>query len=516
MPGPLIGNVASQRVFNVKDYGAIANGSTDDSSAFNLAFAAAYDAGGGTVYVPNGRYAIKGTYGSANSILKIKCSIAALYPFEPIEIRLIGESKGTLNSTFNGYGGGCLLDATGASVGSGTLPAILADTAFIEPAFNTTGCNFCDVQVFIDKISILAPANSSFGGIRLANCTSAEIGDEVGLHCAWSVSGIKPFTNWGTTGPVQPTADSASIGIYLPRPINYRRSIVGAAAISGWSTGIAASEHAHFRKTLITYCDQGVYLFGYATSSTIGHLLSGFLTIENCIRPLSAGSGDVTVDLIINLETGTTAASTSAWWVRINDLVTANSSKIKGIIRFLNSEAGTGTYLSLLQSSSNPGLTIINLADGSVRMSQIVFTGTGAVVVITPTNSADTYFAIQNNSGANRVTFGWVAGSDIGFLGNLAAPFVTWTQVTNPVIAWSSTATMTFAGAINVAGGAIMGAAMRLKSYIVSSLPSATAGDNAFVTDANTSLILGLGLTVTGGGANKVPVYYDGTNWIIG
>lgn len=63
-----------------------------------------------------------------------------------------------------------------------------------------------------------------------------------------------------------------------------------------------------------------------------------------------------------------------------------------------------------------------------------------------------------------------------------------------------------------------MGVAV-LTSYIVAALPSASvagAGATAFVTDANTTLILGLGLTVVGSGSNKVPVYSDGTNWIVG
>ena len=54
---------------------------------------------------------------------------------------------------------------------------------------------------------------------------------------------------------------------------------------------------------------------------------------------------------------------------------------------------------------------------------------------------------------------------------------------------------------------------------VVASLPSAAtsgAGYKAFVTDANTTVILGLGLTVVGGGSNNVPVYSDGTNWIVG
>lgn len=58
-----------------------------------------------------------------------------------------------------------------------------------------------------------------------------------------------------------------------------------------------------------------------------------------------------------------------------------------------------------------------------------------------------------------------------------------------------------------------------LTSYIVANLPtaaSAGAGATAFVTDASTTLVLGLGGPVTGGGANKVPVFSDGTNWNYG
>ena len=53
-------------------------------------------------------------------------------------------------------------------------------------------------------------------------------------------------------------------------------------------------------------------------------------------------------------------------------------------------------------------------------------------------------------------------------------------------------------------------------STTVASLPSAsTAGIGArkFVTDATATTFAS---TVAGGGANKVPVYSDGTNWKIG
>lgn len=55
--------------------------------------------------------------------------------------------------------------------------------------------------------------------------------------------------------------------------------------------------------------------------------------------------------------------------------------------------------------------------------------------------------------------------------------------------------------------------------YTVANLPSAATvgqGARAFVTDSNATLAAGLGNTVAAGGANKVPVYSDGTDWKIG
>jgi hypothetical protein len=59
----------------------------------------------------------------------------------------------------------------------------------------------------------------------------------------------------------------------------------------------------------------------------------------------------------------------------------------------------------------------------------------------------------------------------------------------------------------------------QLRISTVANLPAASAvnkGERRAVTDASTTLTLGIGTTVAGGGANFVPVHSDGTNWIIG
>ena len=51
--------------------------------------------------------------------------------------------------------------------------------------------------------------------------------------------------------------------------------------------------------------------------------------------------------------------------------------------------------------------------------------------------------------------------------------------------------------------------------YTVATLPTGTIGDRAYVTDSTVIASGNFGATVAGTGGNVVPVFYDGTNWII-
>jgi hypothetical protein len=74
------------------------------------------------------------------------------------------------------------------------------------------------------------------------------------------------------------------------------------------------------------------------------------------------------------------------------------------------------------------------------------------------------------------------------------------------------------AGSIDVANLTASGT-VRLGTYTVGTLPSAASNTRAraFVTDSNQTFnSANLGATVTAGGAILVPVFSDGTNWVIG
>jgi hypothetical protein len=70
-----------------------------------------------------------------------------------------------------------------------------------------------------------------------------------------------------------------------------------------------------------------------------------------------------------------------------------------------------------------------------------------------------------------------------------------------------------------VVGLIVIDGAAKLPSYTVATLPTAAnvgAGGEAFVTDATQTMAAGIGAIVVGGGSNKVKVFTDGANWIIG
>jgi len=60
-------------------------------------------------------------------------------------------------------------------------------------------------------------------------------------------------------------------------------------------------------------------------------------------------------------------------------------------------------------------------------------------------------------------------------------------------------------------GNFIATGTVRTAGYTVATLPTATQGDRAFVTDATAPTYLG---TLTGGGAVVCPVFYNGTAWV--
>jgi hypothetical protein len=69
------------------------------------------------------------------------------------------------------------------------------------------------------------------------------------------------------------------------------------------------------------------------------------------------------------------------------------------------------------------------------------------------------------------------------------------------------------AGNVSVGGSLTVGTTLKTGGYLVANLPAGVAFMSTYVTNASAPAF---GSVVVGGGAVTVPVFYDGTNWIVG
>ncbi len=83
VPEIALPRIAKDAVYEVRDFGALGNGTANDTAAINLALAACSAAGGGTVHFP------AGTYLAASIHLKSRCRLKL-----EREATITGDDKG--------------------------------------------------------------------------------------------------------------------------------------------------------------------------------------------------------------------------------------------------------------------------------------------------------------------------------------------------------------------------------------------------------------------------------------
>jgi hypothetical protein len=71
----------------------------------------------------------------------------------------------------------------------------------------------------------------------------------------------------------------------------------------------------------------------------------------------------------------------------------------------------------------------------------------------------------------------------------------------------------TIEGSLTINGKLIMGSAIKLKGYTYNNLPTGVVGDRAYIT--NGSALNNYGQVATGGGTTVMPVFHDGSNWVV-
>jgi polygalacturonase len=81
--------LATEGLFNVRDYGAVPDGRTLDTAAFARATAACAAAGGGTLFVPAGRYLTGSVQLFSNTTLQLEGGAEMLYSGNPADSPLV-------------------------------------------------------------------------------------------------------------------------------------------------------------------------------------------------------------------------------------------------------------------------------------------------------------------------------------------------------------------------------------------------------------------------------------------
>lgn len=111
----------------------------------------------------------------------------------------------------------------------------------------------------------------------------------------------------------------------------------------------------------------------------------------------------------------------------------------------------------------------------------------------------------DSNVGGANLTIQSGLGTGTGTLSSLI--------LQSPIAVASGTGAQTATTGLTIIGGVA-----QLSAYTVATLPACSAttkGGMAYVTDATQTITAGIGATVAGSGANVVPVFCDGTNWLI-
>jgi hypothetical protein len=271
----------------------------DDSAAINAAIAAAYNAGGGEVYFPNGHYRCAAPLNAAtNSVLTFPQ--LDVYHLTRRSVSITGENTGYMTAGYENIAqGGVALDFTDALT-SGVNPSAIAAAPYVaSPDFD--GWNAVDVE--IDRLMVVV-APGAMSGVNLHNCLRARVGDNLSVHVKATgapVSLLVPLV-------ADPTS-TGSKGIDLPAELNNIVVNCGSASVSGFEFGIVSGEHVFFGRPSVIWCSVGLLI------PNSSHLVSGSLSIENCptvVKHIGTSSS------VVNLELQVEHSNTTNWWRAVN------------------------------------------------------------------------------------------------------------------------------------------------------------------------------------------------------
>lgn len=305
-------------LFNVVDYGATGDGTTDDTTAVQAAIDAAISAGGGVVYFPRGVYKIAGalqdTSRSNAQLLLPRVNLSA----EQITVELCGEFAPTADISVVGS----MTLPDNHSIIKGTLNTSSGTAPCLIGAWGPSGSSgdFSNAHVVLRNLTFRMPSNPVLSAVDLEHTACAEINNVIIDTGSYDVAGLSEMTT------------STSYGLKLPAINNGALTALGIVNVLGFYKGIKVAEHAHGENVNVWGCRQALE-FVAANHPSVFERLGTY----HCQRGLVGTGGAHYVKIgQFNIE-----HAASGTWANVYDIDDA-SNYLKGWCSWHVVLAGTG------------------------------------------------------------------------------------------------------------------------------------------------------------------------------
>jgi len=346
----------------------------------------------------------------------------------------------------------------------------------------------------------------------------------VGYNTSTSTYNSLDIRSQSATGTQLFLSTTGNVGIGTASPVS-KLSVVGESALAGGlSVGLGYAGTAAPSNGLIIQGNVGI---GTTSPASKLHVGVAPTAIAN-YGTLSLGGGAFdgsTSGHFVGSSSGTSLAvnEVSGYAGNLMDLQVAGSSKLSfsSIGNFTLHVTGTNRDISFYNSSGNDNIGILSIypttgtnvgsfcaviprGTGFSSTQKAQFSVFNTDYVASPVNYESFVLETQGTKyGLYSRKYGTGSYRPIDIYANGTSGQLYLDTTGNVGIGTTPAITLDVAGPIGA------------KVYTVATLPSATAraGQLAFVSDATLTAITGLGVTPTGGGANFVPVYSDGTAW---
>jgi hypothetical protein len=308
-------NLAENK-FYVEDYGAIGNGTTDDTAAIqatiNAAFAAATASGNFycEVVFQSRRYKLGGTlvFGGTTLGYSLLTIPAVAVTAHKITVKFKGvggaDSLPHWQQTVAQAGGTVLTTAVTGLSYSGTYgsPSMLGGPRSEQNGYTTNTATFNNVHVIIDGLTMSAPQNPTLNGVDLSMIAEATIID---LACQAQQT---PAT------AASPPTVTFMTGLLMPSTGNNAICDIFKFSIEGWYRGVILTEHTVAYSLKIVNCNIGIGVSDSRPHNVLIHMAC----VEGCVTMLEAtqiasafgGMAEVTI-LELDVEGGYAVSDTS-------------------------------------------------------------------------------------------------------------------------------------------------------------------------------------------------------------